>query len=270
MKISLSIYITSFLKGRRTFLERLVAKENLLDKTSDLSSVLSQFKSSGIDGIELIVRTRTTDAQLKQVKAMLQKNNIPVLSVHQPLSLGFSIHFRQIVRLFETANIVGAKVIVIHIFALRKNIHDPAFVAELKRLEKKYGIHIALENSTKSLFSRSKIHTWQEKAFTQMLSGIDFKVTMDTAHVGQAQEDIISFFHKNKNRIINIHLSDYKRRLYNSEHLPLGRGTLPITEFITLLKKEKYNQLLTFEITSSFENIFTSANTLQELLHKDI
>ena len=94
----------------------------------------------------------------------------------------------------------------------------------------------------------------------------DFFITLDTAHLAHSGGDIIDFFNKNKDRIINIHLSDYRSHFLNGnlkpfryKHLPLGKGELPIKQFIQILKKEKYNELVTFEIHTDLKGICESA-----------
>ena len=97
----------------------------------------------------------------------------------------------------------------------------------------------------------------------------EFFVTFDTTHMAHSGGDIVTFFKHNKDRIVNIHLSDYKSNMLNSslrplrfKHLPLGEGELPIEEFIKLLRKENYKGLLTMEINTDLAGMCESARII--------
>ena len=101
----------------------------------------------------------------------------------------------------------------------------------------------------------------------------NFDITLDTTHLAHSGGDIIEFFEKNKERIINIHLSDYRPHLLNGslrpfryKHLPLGKGVLPIEEFIKLLKKENYSGLLTMEIHTDLHGMCESAEKITSIV----
>jgi sugar phosphate isomerase/epimerase len=70
-------------------------------------------------------------------------------------------------------------------------------------------------------------------------------MTMDVSHISHHDYSIVDFFKKYHNQITLIHLSDYKN---GQEHLPLGKGSLPIKEFLQVIKKNNWNGQITFEI----------------------
>ena len=87
--------------------------------------------------------------------------------------------------------------------------------------------------------------------------------------------DIVKFFKKNKERIINIHLSDYREHVLNSslrpfryKHLALGKGQLPIKKFLETLREEKYKGLITMEIHTDLEGICESARLIKSAIGK--
>ena len=101
----------------------------------------------------------------------------------------------------------------------------------------------------------------------------NFHITLDTTHLAHSGGDIVDFFEKNKKRIINIHLSDYRPHILNStlyamryKHLPLGKGTLPIKEFLTVLKKEHYDGLVTMEIHANLDGMVDSAKFISSIV----
>jgi sugar phosphate isomerase/epimerase len=100
-------------------------------------------------------------------------------------------------------------------------------------------------------------------------------MTLDTTHLGQAGGDIVKFFKKNKGKIVNIHLGDYKHHPLNTtlrpfryKHLPLGHGQLPIQEFLETLRKEKYQGLITMEIHTNLEGMCQSAKLIQRTISR--
>jgi sugar phosphate isomerase/epimerase len=59
-------------------------------------------------------------------------------------------------------------------------------------------------------------------------------VTLDTSHLAVAEEDIVQAYRKLADRIVHIHLSDNRGKGRDS-HAPLGRGVLPIEDFVRAL-----------------------------------
>ncbi len=97
----------------------------------------------------------------------------------------------------------------------------------------------------------------------------DLHITLDTTHLAQAGGNIIDFFKKNKARIVNIHISDYKPNMLNNnlrplryKHMPLGKGDLPIEEFVRTLREEKYKGLVTMEIHTDLNGMCESAKVI--------
>jgi len=96
-------------------------------------------------------------------------------------------------------------------------------------------------------------------------------MTLDTCHLAQSGGDIVDFFKKNKDRIVNIHLSDYKHHPFNNtlrplrfKHLPIGKGSLPMKEFIDMLHEEKYQGLVTMEIHTDLNGFVDGAKKIKK------
>ena len=116
-------------------------------------------------------------------------------------------------------------------------------------------------------------YTWNAEAFTKLLETAGLSMTFDITHLAQVGEDITEFYRKNKERVINIHLSDFKKSWLNTNihfpdhmHLSLGQGELPIEEFLKTLKKENYKGLITMEINSNLEGLCKSANLIKKVI----
>ncbi|HZE86833.1 MAG TPA: sugar phosphate isomerase/epimerase [Methylomirabilota bacterium] len=276
MKTSASLFLTDILPHNRKLFHKIV-KSKIFDH-HPLDEVFSALKKAGLDGIELLLPSYsiTTDKILKEVKDVLHEHHMPVLSVHQVLRFFTKTRLAEVERLFEIAQILGAKIIVLHTNSAGKQVFDSEYVDALHSLEKKYAIKIGFENMEKFIGSLHRGHSWHQKKFAELMKKNDFSITFDTTHLAHSGGDIINFFKNNKDRIINIHLSDYKFHILNSnlrplryKHLPLGKGELPIGKFLSVLKKEKYNGNVTLEINTDIVGLCQSAGIMHTALRKN-
>jgi hypothetical protein len=72
----------------------------------------------------------------------------------------------------------------------------------------------------------------------------DIYVTFDTTHIGTTGLDLLAAYDVFKDRIANIHLSDYDGRL---QHLLPGTGYLPLERLLDQAKRDGYNGTITLE-----------------------
>ncbi len=271
MKTSAALFLTDILPHKRRWYNRVV--KNRVFGNSTPEYVFSTLKKSGVKGIELFLPLYAKAAydDIYEVKKLLDLYDMPVLSVHQTLRLIRKTKFAEITQFFHIADILSAKVIVLHINSLGKQIFDKEFIAMLHSLQKKYGIKIGFENREKFIGSYLKGYSWHEDKFSSLIKQSDLHITLDTTHLAQAGGNIVDFFKKNKDRIVNIHISDYKPHMFNSslrplrfKHMPLGKGVLPIKEFIRTLRKEQYKGLVTLEIHTDLEGMCESAEVISK------
>lgn len=274
MKLSAWVSLSDLLPDKKTGFDRFIfgrfIKQTIFNKNNP-QDVLLALKKSGVDGIELLVCPNVEDNDIVKIQKILKELNMNVFSVHQSISTLFNIRILEITNLFEIANKLSAKVIVLHINVIGDQIFDETYVKDLKALEKKYNIKIGIENSPKSVLSLSKSYSWGEKEFSNLMKKTDFHITFDTTHLAQTGKGIIAFYKKNKDRIVNIHLSDYKNNFLNNyllfaydTHLPLEKGELPIREFLQTLKDNNYSGLITMEINGSLDDLCQSARIIKE------
>src|SRR5258705_9061538 len=105
---------------------------------------------------------------------------------------------------------VGAQVIVLHMNSAGRQVFNQQYIEAVHELQKKYGIKVGFENMEKFLGSLHRGHSWHGDKFADLMKKNDFFITLDTTHLAHSGGDIIDFFKKNKDRIVNIHLSDYR------------------------------------------------------------
>lgn len=271
MKLSLSVNLSDILTEKKSILENLFSWGSIFDNGLHPGRIFRLVKETNLDGIELMASKNIREKDIERVKKILDKHGVSVLSLHQPILTLYRIGLKGIRKLFEVASRLSAKVVVIHIFSLGKKIYSADFIGALRSLEEKYGIKIGLENGTKNIIIGLKPHCYRGKEFSETMAKTGFDITFDPTHLAQANgSDIIGFYKENKERIANIHLSDYKygwlpHNLFNT-HLALGEGNLPIEEFLKILKKDCYGGLLTFEINRPAKEIKKSIDFAKRIL----
>jgi sugar phosphate isomerase/epimerase len=201
---------------------------------------------------------------------MISGLGLTVFSVHQSISTLFNISIREIEELFGIANKLKAEIIVLHINVIGNQIFDNTYIQELKDLERKYRIKIGIENSPISPLTVFNKYTWNGNKFSNLMKEKGFNITFDVTHLAQTGKDIVDFYKVNKNRIVNIHLSNYKENflnkyllLSNGTHLPLGKGTSPIKQLLNVLKQTNYNGVITMEISGSLQELCESAKFIK-------
>lgn len=275
MKISASIFLTDILPHRRKTYNKIVKSKIFNNHTA--KEVFSQLKKSGIDGVELLLPqyVKVTDSDIYEVRDVLQENKTQVFSLHQTIRFFTKTKLAEIVNLFHVADILGAKVIVLHMNSAGKQVQDIEYVKLIHSLEKKYNITVGFENMEKHIGAWHRPHTWHEEKFTDLINEHNLHITFDTTHLGHSGGDILAFFKKNKTRIINIHLSDYRPHFLNGslrplrfKHLPVGKGVLPLNQLFALLKKEKYEGIITLEINTDLVGLCDSAQRMNAALKK--
>jgi sugar phosphate isomerase/epimerase len=267
MHLSAWVYATDLLPLKRSFTEKLVHSKSLFRKYS-IEEVFQKLKAAGVDGIELLIPVNFSEEDFKQIQAILNKNSVVVNSIHQPLRWITKTNVSEIKMLFSVAKKFNAKVIVLHLYNAKEQIFNNSYLEKLHNLQKEFGIKIAFENTQKfaQVFNQ-KIY-WDSKMFSEIVKKAGFSITFDTTHLANTGGDIIPFFNENKDNIVNIQLSDYRVRfLKPSLHLPLGKGTLPVKEFLQILKENNYQNYITLEIKGDLEELCESALLIKKIIN---
>jgi sugar phosphate isomerase/epimerase len=277
MKLCLFIQASDLIPIKKTMIEKLnnfIIKDEKHDMFEDqpIEYIFRSFKKVGVDGLELMFPKTISDENIEKVANIVKKHNVFVFNIHQANENSFGISFQEIEKLCQIAATFSAKVITLHIDSLKEQLSDNSYIAQLKNLEKKYNIRFGIENMPKSPFTLKKSYTYQGDKFSSIVNKAGLSITFDTTHLGQTGGDICNFYLTNKEKIVNIHLSDYKNSWLNQylllasgTHMALGQGELPIENFLRLLKKEKYAGQVTMEINSNIQGLIESAKMIKKL-----
>ncbi len=272
MKVSTSLFLTDILPHKKKLIHKIL-KNKIFDGHSH-SEVFESLKKSGVEGIELLLPLHATFEDMEEVNSLLKVYGIKVLSLHQPLRLLGTTKISEVKKLFQMADILGAKIVVLHLASAGRQIYQKKYIDEIHKLEKQYGIKAGFENREKHIASFLNTAAWHPQKFSELVEKNNFFVTLDTTHTAQVGADIIDFYKLNKQRVVNIHIGDYKKRplgnvlfLFAGRHLPLGKGVIPVKEFLRTLQHEHYNGLVTMEIHTDLKGICQSAEIIHSAIH---
>lgn len=278
MKISLYVDFSDIILAKETLIDKLsrlvmADEKHHMYKTQSINHILASLKKAGINGLELLVPKILSDKNIQEIKKIVKKHGLPILSIHQSNNNLYNISLFEIQRLCEIANILNAQVITLHSDVLGKNLFNKDFILELKKLQKEHAIRFGIENMPKSPFSLFKTYSYSAREFSSVINAIDLSITLDTTHMAQTGKNICEFYKNNKEKIVNIHISNYKKSWLNKilllasgTHLPLMEGELPIRELLETLKEENYQGLITMEINADLNILCRNAETIKNAL----
>lgn len=217
-------------------------------RASGLIELFSVAKELKFDGIDYCATIPDIFYFPQNVLTLSKKYAVPVMGIHAPLHLLFftpSIFYKRLMKLFLL--FPDCKVFNFHlsgfIHPLQQNGKN---IEKLMLLAKKNNVHLTFESNPLlvGLQHYPKV-TYDPDLFGEYCINHNLPMTFDTAHIAHCNYDIVLFFKKYHKQIKLIHLSD---SIGSMQHLPLGKGNLPIKNLLKEIKRVSYNQLLTFEI----------------------
>ncbi len=235
-----------------------------------LARVFELAAEAGFDAIEVMVDGNWDTRQPAYLQRLIQETGLPVVAVHSP----FLPHVPDwpsdsVGRLRLTAALaraVGAPLVVAHLprrirgawvelVGFRaaplmvplplpgESSYRRFLLNEPARFEAEEGVMMAIENMPiRRLLGRG----WDIYA----LSRLDFlatlpHLTLDTTHLGTRGLDPLAVYERLKERIVHIHLSDFKQE----EHLLPGEGDLPLRQLLEKLAYDGYGGAVTVELS---------------------
>jgi sugar phosphate isomerase/epimerase len=241
--------------------------------TYSLKEVFSIAKQTEFDGLELVVSSKFLNGDFSNVKDLTNSYNLPIYSVHEPLFLFYrKLGVENSLKLtFNVANYLKCDSITLHIPPLLKpNNSHPWWDSYSKKFLK-----VVLNNDIKPLIALETVFDRKfnlcKKYFANpdVLMNYTLKhnlfITFDTTHHGLRSYSIEKTFDILKSRIINIHISNTKRRKHELPYL----GKIPLKKFLKLISNSNYRNLLTLEI-SPFALNFWNKKRVKERLKRSI
>ncbi len=249
--------------------------------TMKLTEIFEVSVESGFDGVELIINTHFENRPPHKIIEKLLKIN-KIASIHAPF---FKL------RKWGHGGVSLQKCVALaRDFAIPLvNFHPPLWlppefifwnwfrkVKDYQKLIDNSSVIVTIENMPyvgKRLRFNPNLLKKSENMLSFMLKHNLF-MTFDTTHMGSHNPNFLGEFQQllESGRVKNIHFSDYG---HQREHLFPGRGILPLTRFLYMLKQENYEGAVTLELSPAElprkrDLIIASLTEVQEYLREEL
>jgi sugar phosphate isomerase/epimerase len=206
----------------------------------------------GYDGLEVMVTADPVSQDPEVLRRLAEYHGIPVLAVHSPcLLITQRVWGREpwdkLERSAEAAQVLGAKVVVVHPPFRWQRDYVKDFEAGLAKLEARTGMIFAVENLY-PLRAGTDV-----AAYAPNWNPIELDVsqtTLDLSHTAVSDSDAIEMAKQLGPRLAHIHLTDGTKAGLPDEHLVPGRGSQPCRELLELLPGMGYNGMVVVEIST--------------------
>jgi sugar phosphate isomerase/epimerase len=228
-------------------------------------------KRAGFDGVELVISPEVEMRGGAYARKLSEEYGLEIFTVHPPMFQyrGWDKSLMSIApylsRALRVTQDVEASLLVIHM----PKAHDAqtgigrAFIQEVVGTREKMngaGPHLALENRPHFRARDAQYILTQPHDLRAFADAHDFPMTLDTAHLGTWDLDLLDAFDFFRGRLANVHLSDLRDvsshiertpalHSYVKQHQLPGAGKLPLRDFLRLLTQEGYDGPVTFELS---------------------
>jgi len=245
-----------------------------------LSEIFNIARECDFDGVELIINQVFEKRDPRTILEKLTKIH-PISSIHSPFFKigGWGNQIKTLLKVIELAGEFNIPLV---------NFHPPLWyppeltfwrwfrkVEDFQSLAKNKSTIVTIENmpyvGNRIRFNPNILR--KTEMMTRFIEKHNLYMTFDTTHLGSHNPNFLGGFKQfyQTGRIRNIHFSDYG---HGREHLFPGRGLLPLTRFLYLLKHLQYQGPLTVELSPvelphAYDKIITSLMDLLEYLREE-
>ena len=222
-------------------------------------------KQAGFDGIDYIASIKDLFFTPKKITRLTEKYKITINAVHIPVLLVLYtpsflfLNIKNLLRYFPESQ--------------RFNFHLSGFLnpfrkqirglEKFKQVMKENKITMSCESNPDEyfIFKHFPKETYDPDFFAQFCIKYNLPINLDTSHIAGWNYDIVKFFKKYHVYINLLHISDMTP---DKQHLPFGKGILPLKELFKEIKTVSYNGLVIFEI-SNFPKGTSKESLVEEL-----
>jgi len=247
-----------------------------------LSDVFWIARSSGFDGIELLINRRNSSVETHHIQGLSVDYNMPILSLHSPFMVcdGWGGFWDSVHKSLDMALELSIPLVNFHPptgFILRHHLNSELseYIWIYRDILEGSGIVLTIENLPTLRFFRK---LFIDRFFPHLVNNAydiakfarenGVYVTFDTTHIGTMSVDLLDAYDVFKDRIANIHLSDYDGR---SQHLLPGKGHLPLEKLLMQVKRDRFEGIITLETNpaamESADKAKAARNAKQSLLY---
>lgn len=202
----------------------------------DVQRAFEIVKAAGAEGVEVMVTQSPETQSANELERLAQRHDLRIVAVHAPQLLLTRTVFstdplEKIRRTADLCKALDVQTIVLHPPYIWQPRYAMWLIHELEdflqagpeiTMENMYPVHVGRR--------RMRFHRFGH------LHGLErfMHVTLDTSHLAVSEEDIVDAYRRLADRVVHIHLSDNRGKGRDS-HAPLGRGILPIRDFVRSL-----------------------------------
>ncbi|TNC41015.1 sugar phosphate isomerase/epimerase family protein [Mumia zhuanghuii] len=209
-------------------------------------------KRLGYDGVEVMVGTDATSADIDAIVALQEQHEIPVLSVHAPCLLitqrvWGTDHWVKLEKSAEMARACGAGLVVVHPPFRWQREYARAFEEGVAKLEENTGVVFAVENMYPWRTGKREFQAYAP-GWDPVVFGYEH-VTLDVSHCATSGSDPLVMATELGDRLAHVHLGDGSGSP-RDEHLVPGRGEQPVGELLGLLAEQGYAGDVAVEVTT--------------------
>lgn len=199
-------------------------------------------KRLGYDGVEVMVGTDSTSADIDAVVALQALHQVPVLSVHAPCLLitqrvWGTDPWVKLERSAEMARECGAGLVVVHPPFRWQREYARGFEEGVAKLEENTGIVFAVENMYPWRTGKREFQAYAP-GWDPVVFGYEH-VTLDVSHCATSGSDPVEMAGELGHRLAHVHLGDGTGSP-KDEHLVPGRGHQPVGELLGVLAERGY------------------------------
>lgn len=220
-----------------------------------LPEIFEIAREAGFEGIELLICRRVSRPYDLETAMELSERVLPVKAVHSPFFRfkNWQGKISSLKRAVTWARLLGAKVVTFHPPSwLNLEFFFWLWLRGVKDFEEETGRAVALSMEIMPVVGkkgRVSGYFWNNPhSLVKFAKRRNLCVTLDITHMATRDQDIIPLFLSlyEPELVRNIHFSDFGQ---GQQHRFPGRGNLPITRFLNLLRHLAYRGLLTVELT---------------------
>lgn len=228
-----------------------------VSEAQEAFKIASQLK---FDGIELAILHEKESRTATTLRDYEQKYQIPIVGVHSPTMLlayniwGFNLYKKIEETIQFTKKFQHTEYVVIHPpFKFTKAAKT--FNADIKHLKTKHpDLLLCVENMFPYGFRGHRKEVYGPSWLSSSTHVPD--LLFDTSHAGLSGWNLPQMAETWAHKIKVIHLSDARTQTFTKgapivdEHLPIGRGDLPLQDFFSNLIENDWNGYTTLEINT--------------------
>lgn len=228
-------------------------------------------REAGYDGVEVMVTHDPATRNVRSLRELSARYDLPILSIHAPVLLltqfvwGTDPHAK-LARSAELAVEVGASTVVVHPPFRWQRLTARGFTESVRSLSREWGVEIAVENMFAPRLLGRRI-----AAYSPGWSPVDMDcdaATLDFSHASLAGDDALVMAERLGSRLRHVHLCDGSGApgAVFDEHLVPGEGTQPVAETLRLLASSGWNGSVVAEVHASCASAADRLDVLRRTL----